>query len=156
MFVTEAQAQAQGGAGDAFVSLVPFLLVLVIMYFLLIRPQQKKAKQHREMVAALRRGDTVVTAGGIVAKVVGAKGDGDRIRVEIAKGGVYGPVRREGVGPPVCLLLSACISGAGFRRLRRQGQLALRYRAWQLCRYPAWGLPFGRGFGEGASMGESP
>jgi len=86
MFVTEAQAQAQGGAGDAFVSLVPFLLVLVIMYFLLIRPQQKKAKQHREMVAALRRGDTVVTAGGIVAKVVGAKGDGDRIRVEIARG----------------------------------------------------------------------
>ena len=86
MFITEAYAQAQGGAGDAFVSFLPFLAILAIMYFLLIRPQQKKAKQHREMVAALRRGDAVVTAGGIVGRVVRVRDGDDRINVEIAKG----------------------------------------------------------------------
>ncbi len=86
MFITEAHAQAQGGAGDAFFSFLPFLAILAIMYFLLIRPQQKKAKQHREMVAALRRGDSVVTAGGIVGKVVRVRDGDDRVSVEIAKG----------------------------------------------------------------------
>ena len=86
MFITEAHAQAQGGAGDAFVSFLPFIAILAIMYFLLIRPQQKKAKQHREMVAALRRGDSVITAGGIVGKVVRVRSDNDRVSVEIAKG----------------------------------------------------------------------
>ena len=86
MFITEAHAQAQGGAGDAFVSFLPFIAILAIMYFLLIRPQQKKAKQHREMVAALRRGDSVITAGGIVGRVVRVRSDSDRISVEIAKG----------------------------------------------------------------------
>ena len=86
MFITPAYAQSAGGAGDAFVSFLPFVAILAIMYFLLIRPQQKKAKQHREMVAALRRGDSVVTAGGIVGRVVRVRGDDDRITVEIAKG----------------------------------------------------------------------
>ena len=64
---------------------VPLILIFGIMYFLLIRPQQKKVKQHQAMVAALRRGDQVVTQGGIVGKVVKVKEDGE-VEVEIADG----------------------------------------------------------------------
>jgi preprotein translocase subunit YajC len=63
---------------------MPFLLIFVIMYFLIIRPQQKRLKTHREMVAALRRGDTVVTGGGLVGKVT--KVDEDELQVELAQG----------------------------------------------------------------------
>ncbi len=83
MFVTPAYAQAAGGAGGAFASFVPLILIFAIMYFLLIRPQQKKVKQHQAMVQALRRGDQVVTQGGIIGKVVKVKEDGE-IEVEIA------------------------------------------------------------------------
>ena len=86
MFVTEALAQTNGGGASAFVSLIPFIGIIAIMYFLLIRPQQKKAKQHREMVAALRRGDTVITGGGLVARVVRVREDDDRVTAEISKG----------------------------------------------------------------------
>jgi preprotein translocase subunit YajC len=86
MFVTPAFAQAAGGgAGSAFASFVPLILIFAIMYFLLIRPQQTKAKQHRAMVEALRRGDQVVTSGGIVGKVVKVQEDG-LVEVEIADG----------------------------------------------------------------------
>ncbi len=64
---------------------VPLILIFAIMYFLLIRPQQKKVKQHQAMVAALRRGDQVVTQGGMIGKVVKVKEDGE-IEVEIADG----------------------------------------------------------------------
>ena len=64
--------------------LIPLILIFLIMYFLLIRPQQKKLKEHQAMVAALRRGDQVVTQGGVVGKVTKVK-DGE-IEVEIAKG----------------------------------------------------------------------
>jgi preprotein translocase subunit YajC len=83
MFATPAYAQAAGGAGGAFASFVPLILIFAIMYFLLIRPQQKKVKQHQAMVQALRRGDQVVTQGGIIGKVVKVKEDGE-IEVEIA------------------------------------------------------------------------
>ena len=86
MFVTPAYAQAAGG-GDAAgfaSSMIPLILIFVIFYFLLIRPQQKKAKEHAAMVQNLRRGDQVLTAGGIIAKVVKV-GDGEEIEVEIAK-----------------------------------------------------------------------
>jgi preprotein translocase subunit YajC len=88
MFVTPAYAQAAaGGAGSAFASFIPLILIFVIMYFLLIRPQQKKLKDHQAMVAALRRGDRVVTGGGLVGKVVRVKDDGsNEIEVEIAEG----------------------------------------------------------------------
>jgi preprotein translocase subunit YajC len=66
-----------------FTSLVPLLLVFAIMYFLLIRPQQQRMKQHQAMVNAVRRGDTVVTAGGIVGRVTRVKDDGE-VLVEIA------------------------------------------------------------------------
>lgn len=64
---------------------VPLILIFAIMYFLLIRPQQKKAKEHQAMVAGLRRGDQVVTQGGIIGKVSKVKDDGE-LEVEIAEG----------------------------------------------------------------------
>lgn len=85
MFATPAFAQAAGGAGagSAFASFVPLILIFAIMYFLLIRPQQKKVKEHKAMVEALRRGDQVVTSGGIVGKVTKVQEDG-LVEVEIA------------------------------------------------------------------------
>ena len=73
------------GAAAGIGSLLPLILIFAIMYFLLIRPQQKKVKTHQSMVAALRRGDQVVTQGGIIGKVVKVKED-DEIEVEIATG----------------------------------------------------------------------
>ena len=70
---------------EAFGQLVPLILIFAIMYFLLIRPQQKKAKEHRAMVKALRRGDQVVTQGGVIGKVVKVK-DENELEVEIADG----------------------------------------------------------------------
>ncbi len=87
MFATPAFAQASGGAGSAFASFIPLILIFAIMYFLLIRPQQKKVKDHQAMVAALRRGDQVVTQGGVIGKVTKVKEDGsNEIEVEIADG----------------------------------------------------------------------
>lgn len=85
MFVTPAYAQAAGGAGGAFASFIPLILIFAIMYFLLIRPQQKKLKDHQAMVEAVRRGDQVITQGGIVGKVSKVKEDGE-VEVEIADG----------------------------------------------------------------------
>ncbi len=64
-------------------SLLPFVLIFVIMYFLILRPQQKRAKQHQEMVKNVRRGDTVITNGGLVGKVTKVIDD-DQIEIEIA------------------------------------------------------------------------
>ena len=83
MFISPAYAQAAGGSSDFLFQLVPILLMFVIFYLLLLRPQQQKVKQHREMVANLRRGDTVVTAGGIVGKVTKVRDDGE-LMVDIA------------------------------------------------------------------------
>ena len=85
MFITPAFAQTGGaGGGDFFLQLMPILLMIVIFYFLLFRPQQQRMKQHREMVENIRRGDTVVTAGGLIGKVTRVKDDGNEIEVEIA------------------------------------------------------------------------
>ena len=73
---------------EAFGSFVPLILIFAIMYFLLIRPQQQKMKQHRAMVEALRRGDQVVTQGGLIGKVTKVKDDGE-VEVEIA---LEGPI----------------------------------------------------------------
>ena len=85
MLVTPAYAQAAGGAGGAIASFVPLLLIFAIMYFLLIRPQQRKVKEHKKMVEALRRGDQVVTQGGLIGKVSKVKDDNE-IEVELAEG----------------------------------------------------------------------
>ena len=86
MFATPAYAQAAGGgAGAGIASFIPIILIFAIMYFLMIRPQQKKIKEHAAMVAALRRGDQVVTQGGLIGKVTKVKEDNE-IEVEIAQG----------------------------------------------------------------------
>ncbi len=87
MFVTPAFAQTAGqaGAGSAVASFLPLILIFAIMYFLLIRPQQKKMKDLKAMVDALRRGDQVLTAGGIIGKVTKVNEDGT-VEVEIADG----------------------------------------------------------------------
>ncbi len=86
MLVTPAYAQSAAGGGDVITSLVmPMLLIFGIMYFLLIRPQQKKLKEHQSMIEAVRRGDQVVTQGGIVGKVTKVRDDAE-IEVEIAQG----------------------------------------------------------------------
>ena len=70
MFVTPAYAQSTTGGGpDMLISILPFVLIFVIMYFLIIRPQRTQMKKRGEMLAAIRRGDTVVTGGGLVGKV---------------------------------------------------------------------------------------
>lgn len=84
--ITPAFAQGLGGgSSDVLMSLVPFVLIFVIMWFLIIRPQQKRVKSHQEMIKNVRRGDTVVTSGGIVAKVSKVIDDGE-IEAEIADG----------------------------------------------------------------------
>ena len=87
MFITPAYAQATGGDGGLGLigQFVPLILIFVIFYFLLIRPQQQRMKQHQEMVASLRRGDTIVTAGGIIGKVTKVVDDSE-IRAEISEG----------------------------------------------------------------------
>jgi len=70
---------------EAFAQFVPLILIFVIMYFLLIRPQQKKVKEHQAMVSALRRGDEVVTQGGLIGKITKVKDDAE-VEVELADG----------------------------------------------------------------------
>jgi len=84
LFAAPAFAQAGGDAMSAFTSFVPLILIFAIMYFLLIRPQQKKVKEHQKMVAALRRGDQVITQGGLIGKVTKVKDDGE-LEVELAE-----------------------------------------------------------------------
>ena len=87
MFINEAYAQAAGGAGggDMLFSMLPLVLIFVVFYFLLIRPQQQKMKAHRAMVSAVKRGDKVLTAGGIYGSVVKVEEADDVAVVEIAK-----------------------------------------------------------------------
>ncbi|HEY4774452.1 MAG TPA: preprotein translocase subunit YajC [Xanthobacteraceae bacterium] len=85
MFITPAYAQGAFGSSDTLISLLPFVAIFVIMYLLILRPQQKKVKQHQEMVKNVRRGDTVVTSGGLVGKITKVVDD-DHIEVEIADG----------------------------------------------------------------------
>ena len=88
MFISEAWAQAAGAPADPWggmlSTIVPFILIFVVMWFLLIRPQQKKQKEHRAMVAALKRGDRVVTNGGIYGQVSHVADD--HLMIEIADG----------------------------------------------------------------------
>ena len=88
MFATPAFAQSAGDAGATGVlgsMLIPMVLVFGIMYLLIIRPQQRRAKAHQELIKNVRRGDTVVTSGGMIAKVSKVVDDGE-IEVEIADG----------------------------------------------------------------------
>ena len=87
MLISEAWAQAGGGAGggDFLVQLFPLILIFVVFYFLLIRPQQAKVKAQREMLSGVKRGDRVVTGGGIIGLVTKVISDNE-IQVELAEG----------------------------------------------------------------------
>jgi preprotein translocase subunit YajC len=84
MFITPAFAQgAPAGGSDMLLQVAPFILIFVIMYFLILRPQQKRAKDHQVLVSQLRRGDTVVTSGGLVGKITKVVDDNE-VEVQIA------------------------------------------------------------------------
>ena len=87
MFASPAFAQTAGdaGAGSGLIGIVPFILMFVIFYFFLIRPQQRRMKEHRKMIENLRRGDQVVTSGGILGKVTRVLEE-DEVEVQIAEG----------------------------------------------------------------------
>ena len=86
MLITPAFAQAAGGDATSMItSLLPFALIFVIMYFLILRPQQKRVKDHAELVKNLRRGDTIITSGGLVGKVTKVVDD-EQVEMEIADG----------------------------------------------------------------------
>ena len=84
MIISPAYAQAAGGAGGLS-SLLPFLLIFVVFYFFLIRPQQKRAKEHRELVNNVKRGDKIVTSGGLLGTVSKSVEGQESVEVEIAK-----------------------------------------------------------------------
>ncbi len=86
MLISPAYAQAAGGAdGGMIMQLLPLVLIFGVFYFLLIRPQQKKMKDHKAMISAVRRNDKVVTAGGVFGKITKVHDD-DRVTIEIADG----------------------------------------------------------------------
>ena len=107
MFASPAYASAgaaPGGAAGFFVSVFPLILIFIIFYFLLIRPQQRRMKQHRDMIAAVKKNDIAVTGGGIVGKVV--RVDETEAELEIAQGvrikvvkGMLSEVRPHGTKP---------------------------------------------------------
>ena len=84
MLIPPAFAQS-GGFAEGGLGLMPIILVMVIFYFLLIRPQQKRAKQHKQMLSALKRGDKIITNGGLTGTIIKAVDDSETIEVEIAK-----------------------------------------------------------------------
>ena len=85
MFITPAFSQSAGGLAEGGFGLLPIVFVMVIFYFLLIRPQQKRAKQHKEMLAAIRRGEKIVPSGGLTGTIVKVVEDSETGEVEIAK-----------------------------------------------------------------------
>lgn len=97
MFITPAYAQAAGapGAGDFLGMILPLVLIMGVFYFLLIRPQQRKMKEHQAMLSKVAKGDTVVTQGGLIGKVVRVVDDsellvevGENIKVRVLKSGL--------------------------------------------------------------------
>ena len=89
MFISPAFAQFGGSAGgsEMLMQLLPFVLIFVIMYMLILRPQQRRQKQHQEMLKNIRRGDTIVTSGGLIGRVTKkVDDDATEIEIEIADG----------------------------------------------------------------------
>lgn len=93
MIISPAYAQSAGGAGGGLEAFLPLILIFVVFYFLMIRPQQKRAKEHKAMLQALRRGDKILTSGGIIGKITKVDSDTE-VTVEIAEN-VTVKVRRE-------------------------------------------------------------
>ncbi len=84
MLISPAYAQAAGASADALTSFLPLILIFVVFYFLIIRPQSKKAKAHRAMLDSVRRGDRIVTSGGLIGLVTKVKDDSE-LQLEIAE-----------------------------------------------------------------------
>jgi preprotein translocase subunit YajC len=85
MLISPAYAQdAAGGTAAVVMQLLPLILIFAVFYFLLIRPQQKKMKEHRSMLSALKRNDKIITAGGLIGTVTKVRDDSDEVEVEIA------------------------------------------------------------------------
>ena len=125
MFISPAYAQAGGGSGGGGLeALLPLILIFVVFYFLLIRPQQKKMKHHREMLTAIRRGDKVVTGGGIMGSVTKVDGDTE-ITVEIAKD-VKVKVRRDLVSSVVSKTAPQAAASRAANEDRPQGGILSR------------------------------
>ena len=82
--ITNAYAASQPGGGDIILQLLPFLLIFLIIYFLILRPQQKRVKAHKEMIDSLKKGDTVITQGGLIGKISKITSD-QEIEIELAK-----------------------------------------------------------------------
>ncbi|BBO89014.1 preprotein translocase subunit YajC [Desulfosarcina ovata] len=88
------QGAAGGGASGGFASFVPLILMFVIFYFLLIRPQQKKTKEHRQMIDNLKTGDRIVTSGGLHGRITGVAENAltveiaEKVRVKVNRGSV--------------------------------------------------------------------
>ena len=93
-------ASEAGGQGSALGAFVPLILMFAIFYFLLIRPQQKKSKQHREMIASLKKGDRVVSSGGLHGTITGISDDvvtmeiAPKVRVKVSRGSIAGVLRK--------------------------------------------------------------
>ncbi|HSB07361.1 MAG TPA: preprotein translocase subunit YajC [Thermodesulfobacteriota bacterium] len=83
-----------GGGASSIMSFLPIILIFIVFYFLLIRPQQKRAKEHRALLSNLREGDKVLTSGGIIGRITGIKDDeitveiSDKVRVKFARGSI--------------------------------------------------------------------
>ncbi|MBW1667592.1 MAG: preprotein translocase subunit YajC [Deltaproteobacteria bacterium] len=90
-----------GGGGGGMGAFVPLILMFAIFYFLLIRPQQKKAKQHKSMLASIKKGDRVVTSGGLHGVITGITDDvvtmeiAPKVRVKVSRGSIAGVARRD-------------------------------------------------------------
>ena len=95
MFIENAWAQTSPATGGEFLSFLPLIIIFVVFYFLLIRPQQKKQKEHQEMISTLELGNEVVTAGGLLGKIV--KSGDQYLQLEISEG-VKVKVQRTTIG----------------------------------------------------------
>lgn len=90
-----------GGQGGGFGAFIPLILMFVIFYFLLIRPQQKKAKQHKQLLSSIKKGDRVVSSGGLHGVVTGLTDDAvtmeiaPKVRVKVSRGSIAGIIGRE-------------------------------------------------------------
>jgi len=93
--------QPGGGGGSQWMSFLPIILIFAIFYFLLIRPQQKRAKDHRALLSSLKVGDQVLTSGGIYGRVTGLRDDvvtleiSDKVRVKVSRGHIAGVVKTD-------------------------------------------------------------
>ena len=94
-------AQPGGGGGSQWMSFLPIILIFAVFYFLLIRPQQKRAKDHRALLSSLKVGDQVLTSGGIYGRVTGLRDDvltleiSDKVRVKVSRGHIAGVVKTD-------------------------------------------------------------